>query len=388
MVVKPKLMRNICMSAHPVGCEKQVEEQINYVKSRGPGKGPRNVLIIGSSNGYGLACAIVSTFVYGARTLGISFEKEGNPKRTGTAGWYNEKAFLKLAEKESYQAWRINGDAFSDEVKGQTIEMIKENMGKVDLVIYSIAAPRREDPDTGELHTSVLKPVGESYTSRLYDFKSGGISTVTLDPATPQEVEETVKVMGGADWLRWIGHLKAANCLAEGVRTLAFSYIGPELTGPVYRRGSIGKAKEDLEKTVPRINELLKDLGGEGIISVNKALVTRASAVIPGVSLYIPLLYKVMKKYGTHENCIQQMDRLYRDFLYVKGTPLRDEKGMIRLDDLEMREEIQAEVAELWEKVTEENFPDMGDVEGFGEEFLKHHGFGIPGVDYEADVEV
>lgn len=387
MVIEPKILNNICISAHPLGCEKQVQEQIDFIKEKKSFKGPKNILVIGSSNGYGLAARITAAFGAGASSLGISFERGPSGKRTGTAGWYNEKAFLKLAGAGGLNAWTINGDAFSDEIKQEAGQIIRENMGKIDLLIYSIAAPRRTDPDSGEVFSSVLKPIGESYKSRLMDFKSGELSEVELTPASEKEIADTVKVMGGEDWKRWIDTLKKEELLAGDFSTIAFSYIGPELTAPIYREGSIGEAKKNLEASETAINEALKDIGGRAYISINKALVTRASAVIPGFSLYISLLYKVMKERGSHENCIQQMERLFYHVFYKEGPVPVDGEGRIRLDDLEMNPEVQAETARLWEQLTEDNLEHIADIQGFRREFLKHHGFGISGVDYSADIE-
>ncbi|MBN2736111.1 MAG: trans-2-enoyl-CoA reductase family protein [Spirochaetales bacterium] len=387
MRIEAKIRNNICLTAHPLGCEEQVKKQINYVKNKGLLEGCKNALIIGSSNGYGLASRILASFGCKAKSIGISFEREGSSKHTATAGWYNEKAIEKLAAEEGLDSWWINGDAFSREIKAETARMIGEKLGKIDLLVYSIAAPRRKDPETGELFSSVLKPIGEAYTSKLMDFEQGLISETTLEPASEEEIAHTVKVMGGEDWMLWVDFLLKQDLLSAGFKTIAYSYIGPQLTAAIYRHGSIGEAKKDLEQKALEIDQKLKAVRGKALISVNKALVTRASAVIPGVSLYISLLYKVMKQKGIHEVCIEQIDRLFRHCLYGQGPCVIDEKGLLRLDDLEMREDVQAEVARLWEQISSQNIEAIADIQGFREEFLAHHGFGLEGIDYQADIE-
>jgi enoyl-[acyl-carrier protein] reductase/trans-2-enoyl-CoA reductase (NAD+) len=387
MVIKPKIRNNICLTAHPVGCAAQVNEQIGYVKKMGSFTGSRSVLIIGASNGYGLASRIVSAFACSAPTLGVSYEKPGSNRRTGTAGWHNNTAFEKAVYEAGIPAWSINGDAFSDAVKQEACARARGNMGKVDLVIYSIASPRRLDPVTGELYSTVIKPIGGSFTAKTVDFESGTVINTTAEPATDDEIRATVKVMGGEDWELWIRMLMEHNILAENVTTIAFSYIGPKITAPIYRDGTIGRAKKHLEETARRLDRLLSVTGGRALISVNKALVTRASAVIPAVPLYIALLYRVMKKKGIHEGCIEQMYRLFRDFLYTDNHPILDEDGRIRLDDKELREDIQNEVVDLWRRVSSANIEELSDIQGFRDEFLRHHGFGMPGVDYTADIE-
>ncbi len=388
MVVKPKIRNNVCLSAHPVGCARQVHEQIEYVRAKEPIQGSKSALIIGASNGYGLAARIVSSFGSGAETLGIAYEKPGSEKRPGTAGWYNNLAFEQEAGESGFGAWSINNDAFSDEVKDEAVSMIDEHMGTVDLVVYSIAAPRRIDAGTGQIYSSALKPIGKPFTSKIVDMQSGEVREITAEPASQQEIEHTVKVMGGEDWNKWIEFLDRGNVLASSLLTVAFSYIGPEITAPMYREGTIGKAKEDLEKTAETINRRFGVRGVRAVISVNKALVTRASAVIPAVPLYISLLYRVMKRKGLHEGCIHQMYRLFHDFLYAEKPKPADSEGRIRLDDWEMREDVQREVLELWSQVDSRNIEKLSDIEGFREEFLRHHGFGMKGVDYESDVSV
>jgi enoyl-[acyl-carrier protein] reductase/trans-2-enoyl-CoA reductase (NAD+) len=386
MVIEPKIRNNICLNAHPLGCAQQVKAQIHYIKGQNRIKSPKRVLVIGASNGYGLAARIVSTFSSGASTIGVGYERPGTKTRTGTAGWYNIQSFKKEAEKEGCKAWNINGDAFSKKLKSEETEIIKDNFGAVDLLIYSIAAPRRIDPETGEIYSSVIRPIGEKYTSKTVDFLTGEVKEITAEAATEEEIAHTVKVMGGEDWGLWAKTLREAGLLAENFITVAFSYIGPAFTNAIYRHGTIGRAKTHLEESAAQINKLVEPLGGRGIISVNKALVTRASAVIPAVPLYISLLYKVMKEKKLHEGCIHQMYRLYGDNLF-SGEALRtDHKGRIRLDDWEMREDVQKEVARLWEMVTTENVSMLSDIDGFREEFLRHHGFGMPAVDYGKDI--
>jgi len=387
MIIKPKIRRNICLTAHPLGCAAQVKAQINYVKARDRIESPKRVLVIGASNGYGLAARIVSTFSSTASTIGVAYERPGTKSKTGTAGWYNIESFKKQAETDGYQAWNINGDAFSEGLKSQVLDSIRENLGEVDFLVYSIAAPRRMDPHTGELYSTVIKPIGNTFTSKTVDFLSGKVSEITAEPATEEEIAHTVKVMGGEDWRLWIEMLKNGGVLAENFLTIAFSYIGPDFTKAIYRDGTIGKAKEDLENSADQINDVLAPLKGKATVSINKALVTRASAVIPAVPLYISLLYKVMKEKNLHEGCIQQIYRLYHHFLFTDGPAAVDHKGRIRLDDWEMSQDVQKKVAELWAQVTTENLSQLADIDGLRQEFLRHHGFGMPGVEYGLDVE-
>ncbi len=388
MVIQPKIRNNVCLTAHPVGCAYQVREQIDYVINRGRMPGPKSALIIGASNGYGLAARIVAAFGCSAATVGVSLEKPGTEKKTGTAGWHNNIAFEREVKEKNLPAWSVNGDGFSPEVKRKTIELIGNRVGEVDLVVYSIAAPRRIDPESGEIYSSAIKPIKHQFTSQAVDIQTGELSIVTAEPATRQEIEHTVKVMGGEDWFGWIHTMASASVLARNAITVAFSYIGPPLTAPIYRLGTIGKAKRDLELTAKRINREFTDRNVRALISVNKALVTRASAVIPGITLYISLLYRVMKQKGIHEGCIQQMYRLFRDYLYAPNPKPKDSDGRIRLDDLEMREDVQREVAQLWKQVNTQNIETLSDIKGFREEFLRHHGFGMRGVDYGEDVVV
>jgi enoyl-[acyl-carrier protein] reductase/trans-2-enoyl-CoA reductase (NAD+) len=348
--------------------------------------GPGKVLVIGASNGYGLAARIVSGFASDAATIGLAFEKPGNAKRTATAGWYNSESFKEEAEAAGLKAWNVNADAFSEETKDRVVSMIKNKLGQIDFLVYSIAAPRRMDPETGEIYASVIKPIGSPFTAKTVDFLTGVVSEVTAKPATEDQIAQTVKVMGGEDWMLWIDHLLAENLLSPKFQTIAFSYIGSEQTRPLYRDGTIGAAKKDLEQKARDINDMLKPLDGKALISVNKALITRASAVIPAVPLYIALLYRVMKTKNLHEGCIQQMHRLYQDFLFGKDVIKMDADGLIRLDDWEMRPDVQSEVRKLWQEVDQDNIGELADIKGLREEFLRHHGFQMPGVDYTEDV--
>jgi len=389
MVIKPKIINNICLNSHPAGCSADVARQIAYVRSKGPVKnGPKNVLVIGSSTGYGLATRIAAAFGAGAKTIGVAFEKAGSEKGPGTAGFYNTIAFDKAAHAAGVFSLSFNGDAFSADLKAQVTTAIQEHLKSVDLVVYSLASPVRTDPATGVQYRSVLKPLGQDFTAKSIDPFKGEIKVSTVLPATEEEAAATVKVMGGEDWELWIDALEKAGVLAPGFTTVAYSYIGPQVTYPFYRSGTIGKAKEHLEATAHTLSaHLKKSVGGAAYVSVNKALVTRASAVIPAVSLYISLLYKVMKKQGTHEGCIEQIDRLFRTRLYTGAAVPVDAEGLIRIDDWEMAGPVQAEVAGLWDQVTADNLRQLCDVKGFEQDFLQLNGFGIPGVDYEAEVE-
>ena len=386
MIINPRIRQNICINAHPAGCVAQIKSQINYVMRRPKIPGPDRVLVIGSSNGYGLAARIVSAFASDAATIGLAFEKPGNAKRTATAGWYNSEAFKQEAGAAGLGAWNVNADAFSEETKARVISIIKDELGQIDFLVYSIAAPRRMDPDTGEIYSSVIKPIGSSFTAKTVDFLTGIVSRVTAEPATEDQIAHTVKVMGGEDWMLWIDHLLAENLLSPRFQTIAFSYIGSDQTRPLYRDGTIGAAKKDLEQKARDINNMLEPIDGKALISVNKALITRASAVIPAVPLYIALLYRVMKAKKLHEGCIEQMHRLYQDFLFGKDVIKLDADGLIRLDDWEMRPDVQNEVRKLWQEVDQDNIGELADIKGLREEFLRHHGFQMPGVDYSRDV--
>ncbi len=387
MIIEPKIRGFICTTAHPKGCEKNVLEEIEYVKSQGHFEGPKNVLVIGSSTGYGLASRIVATFGAGAKTIGVAFERPADAKRTASAGWYNTAAFEKFAQQDQLYAKSINGDAFSHEIKQQTAELIRQDLGQVDLIIYSLASPRRVHPDTGESFSSVLKPVGQSFTNKTVDPFSGEVKEISLEPATEAEIANTVAVMGGEDWEMWIDFLSKENLLAEGVKTVAYSYIGPKVTQAIYKDGSIGQAKAHLQKTATKLTGKLAALKGEAIISVNKALVTQASAAIPVVPLYISLLFKIMKEKGTHEGCIEQIERLYTHYLYAAEPRPRDAEGLIRLDDLELMPDTQAEVFALWPQVSTDNIEALSDIEGYRHEFRRLFGFELQGVDYKAEVD-
>lgn len=385
MIVAPKIRGFICTTAHPEGCAKHVAEQIAVVKSRGTiAGGPKKVLVIGSSTGYGLASRIAAAFGSNAATMGVFFEKPGEPDRCGTAGWYNSAAFEKEAQAAGLYARSFNGDAFSDAMKAEVIEAIKADLGQVDCVIYSLASPRRTHPKSGEVFKSVLKPIGTSYTNKNLNTGTGVVNEITIEPANDDEKAQTVAVMGGEDWEMWMDALLAAGVLADGVKTVAYSYIGPEVTWPIYKNGTIGLAKEDLERAQRDLDKKLAPLHGKAWVSVNKALVTQASSAIPVVPLYISLLYKVMKAEGTHEDCIEQMDRLFRDRLY-NNKPQPDEAGRIRVDDWEMKPAVQELVGERWKAVNTENFPQLGDFEGYQSSFLRLFGFGLAGVDYTAE---
>ncbi len=390
MVVKPMIRNNVCMNAHPLGCELHVQEQIAYVRDHGSLPGPKNALIIGSSAGYGLATRIVSAFGSGSGTLGVAFESPAKGSRTATVGWYNDRAFTAVAETigGAQRHRTILGDAFSHEIKKEAIDAIREMFGTVDLVIYSLASPLRIDPDTGERYSSVLKPIGRTYSSVTLDGKTGVLTEASVDPATDEEIANTIKVMGGEDWQLWTDQLAAAGVLADGAVTVAYSYIGPEITFALYRDGTIGRAKEHLEATAHTLTKALSSVNGRAYVSVNKALVTRASAVIPAVPLYMAILYRVMKARGTHEGTIEQIYRLFRDRLYTDGAPSVDEEGRIRIDDWEMDLAVQDEVARAWNSVTAENLLEVADVEGFQRDFLHLHGFGYDSIDYDRDVQV
>lgn len=387
MIIAPRIRGFICLTAHPQGCEQNVVNQINYVKSKGAIAGPKRVLVIGASTGFGLASRITSAFGSDASTIGVYFEKPPAPGKTASPGWYNTAAFETKAQEAGLYAKSINGDAFSDEIKQKTLDLIKADLGQIDLVIYSLASPRRTHPKTGVVYNSVLKPIGQSFTNKTVDFHTGIVTDISIQPANEEEIENTVAVMGGEDWGFWIEDLKAAGLLAEGATTVAYSYIGPSVTEAVYRKGTIGRAKDHLEAAAFQITEKLKDLNGKAYVSVNKALVTQASSAIPVIPLYISLLYKVMKAKGTHEGCIEQIQRLFQDRLYTGVAIPTDEKGRIRVDDLEMDAVTQAEVAELWAGISTESLPELGDLAGYKHDFLNLFGFDVAGVDYEAETD-
>lgn len=385
MIIEPRMRGFICLTAHPTGCAQNVINQINYVKSKGAIDGPKRVLVIGASTGFGLASRITSAFGSGASTIGVYFEKPASAGKTASPGFYNSAAFETEAHKAGLYAKSINGDAFSNEIKQKTIDLIKADLGQIDLVIYSLASPVRTNPKTGVTHRSVLKPIGATFSNKTVDFHTGNVTNISIDPCNDDDITNTVAVMGGEDWDMWIDALKAANVLAPKFTTVAYSYIGPKLTEAVYRKGTIGMAKNHLEKTAFEITEKLKDLDGKAYVSVNKALVTQASSAIPVIPLYISLLYKIMKAEGNHEGCIEQIQRLFSARLYNGGAVPTDSEGRIRIDDWELRDDMQAKVAELWEVATTENLNEIGDLKGYSQDFYQLFGFKVEGVDYTAD---
>jgi enoyl-[acyl-carrier protein] reductase/trans-2-enoyl-CoA reductase (NAD+) len=389
MILKPKVRGFVCVTAHPVGCAAFVQEQIDYVKSKGLLKnGPKRVLVIGASTGYGLASRITAAFGSGAATLGVFYDRPSEEGRPATPGWYNSIAVERAARAAGLYARSLNGDAFSESIKQQAIEIIKNDLQKIDLVVYSVASPRRVHPKTGALHKSVLKPIGQSYTNKTVDTDVGVVSEITIPPATEEEIADTIAVMGGEDWELWMQALDGAGLLAPGATAISYSYLGPEVTWPIYRNGTIGLAKNDLERAARRIDAMLKANGyGRAFISINKALVTQASSAIPVVPLYISILYKIMKAQGTHEGCVEQIQRLFATQMYNGSALAFDEAGRVRLDDREMQPDVQRQVAEVWPWVGTENLQKLTDIDGYRAEFLKLFGFGLGGVDYEADVD-
>ncbi len=392
MIIEPRVKGFLCITAHPDGCAKNIEEQINYVKSLGAiNNGCKSALIIGSSTGYGLASRICAAFGCKASTVGVFFERAGDVarERPGSAGWYNTQAFTKKAQEEGLYVANINGDAFSDEIKQQAIDAIKQSpLGKVDLIIYSLASPRRTDPQTGQVYRSVLKTIGQERVDKSLDTDKGTVINVTVPSANEKEVSDTVKTMGGEDWELWINALEKAGVIADGCTSVAYSYIGPKLTYPIYRDGTIGEAKKDLEATAERIDNALKLYRGKAFVSINKALVTQASSAIPVVPLYVSILYKVMKQKGIHEDCIMQIARLFSQQMYNDNCIEFDDEGRARIDDLELRDDVQNEVFGIWEKITTENLNELTDFAGYKAEFLKLFGFGVDGVDYSKDCQI
>lgn len=387
MIVEPRVKGFICTTAHPTGCAVNVKNQINYVKENGKVEGPKKVLVIGASTGYGLASRIEAAFGMGAATIGVMFEKEASGKRTATPGFYNTKAFDEAAHAEGLYAKSFNGDAFSVEVKEKVIAAIKEDLGKVDMVVYSLAAPRRTNAD-GTTFVSSLKTTGEPFTQKNWNLRDNTIGEATIGAATEEEIEGTVKVMGGEDWIDWMNALAAADAIEENAVTVAYSYIGPKLTYPVYHEGTIGMAKRHLKESADEITKKQAAMGIKAYVSVNKALVTQASSAIPIVPLYFAILYKVMKEKNLHEGCIEQMARLYKDKMFgAEGVELSND-GMIRMDDWEMRDDIQNEVMEIWDKINSDNLLELSDVDGYWEDFYHMFGFKLPEVDYSVDVEV
>ena len=385
-VLKPKIRGFICTTSHPDGCAAHVQEQIDYVKSQPALEGaPKKVLVIGSSTGYGLASRIVPAFSGGAATMGVFFEKEGTDRKPGSPGWYNSVAFEEKAKAAGLYARSFNGDAFSNEMKEQVIAAIKEDLGQVDMIVYSLASPRRTDPTDGETYRSVLKPTGDTYTQHTLNTDKGLVEEISIESATEQEIADTVKVMGGEDWKMWIDAMKEAGVLADDFKTVAYSYIGPEITWAVYTDGTIGRAKEHLEQTAAAMNSQFGEK--TALVSVNKALVTQASSAIPVVPLYISILYKVMKEKGNHEGTIEQIQRLFSEHYCGPNGPQLDEKGRIRIDDWEMQKDVQAAVVEVWNQISTEKLATDTDFAGYQKEFLKLFGFGLDGVDYDAETE-
>ncbi|WP_305816340.1 enoyl-ACP reductase FabV [Photobacterium leiognathi] len=389
MIIKPKTRGFICTTTHPVGCEENVKEQIAYTKAQGPiANAPKRVLVVGSSSGYGLSSRIAAAFGGGAATIGVFFEKPGTEKKPGTAGWYNSAAFDKFAKEEGLYSKSLNGDAFSNEAKQKTIDLIKEDLGQVDMVIYSLASPVRKLPETGEVVRSCLKPMGETYTATAVDTNKDVLIEASIEPATEQEVADTVTVMGGQDWELWIDALSDAGVLADGCKTVAYSYIGTEITWPIYWHGALGQAKMDLDRAAKELDEKLAKTGGSANVAVLKSVVTQASAAIPVMPLYIAMVFKKMREEGVHEGCMQQILRMFNERLFkADGTAAEmDGENRLRLDDWELREDIQQHCRDLWPNVTNENLFDVADYQQYKDEFLKLFGFGIESVDYDADV--
>jgi enoyl-[acyl-carrier protein] reductase/trans-2-enoyl-CoA reductase (NAD+) len=386
MVIQPKVRGFLCTTTHPTGCLENVRRQVAHVQGKGEiAGGPKRVLVLGASTGYGLASRITAAFGSGAATIGVFFEKPGSERKPGTAGWYNSAAFHQLAEQAGVYAKSLNGDAFSDEMKARVSDLIKQDLGQVDLVVYSLAAPRRTHPKTGEVFNSTLKPIGRATTQKGVNTDKEAIQDFHLEPATQEEIDHTVAVMGGEDWEMWITALAEAGVLAEGVKTTAYTYIGEKITWDIYWHGTIGAAKQDLDRRVKGIRERLAPLGGDARVSVLKAVVTQASAAIPAMPIYLAILFKVMKARGVHEGCIEQIDRLFRDRLYGDGD--LDDEGRLRVDQLELDPAVQAEVAGIWEQIDTDNLKSLADFDGYRQEFLQLFGFGVDGVDYAADVD-
>ena len=381
MIIKPKVKDFFCLTAHPEGCKENVRRQIEYVKGHDKANTGKRILVIGASTGYGLASRICAAYASGASTIGIIFDKPARGKRTATAGWYNTAAFEEFAKADGLYAKTINGDAFSDEIKAKTIELIKKDFGQIDMLVYSLAAPRRTTPD-GTTYSSVLKTVDEPFTAKTLNLKTNELAEATLPPATPEEVEATIKVMGGEDWYNWLHALKNAGVLADNAQSVAYSYIGSKITYPIYYEGTIGAAKQDLYKTA----EKLRGEGFNAIISVNKALVTQSSSAIPIVPLYVAVMYRVMKDKHVQEGTIEQMDRLWRDYL-CKAKPETDSEGRIRIDNFEMRDDVQKTIFKYWDAITNENLNQYADIEGYWDDFYNLFGFKFDNVDYDADVD-
>ena len=389
MIIKPKTRGFICTTTHPTGCDLNVKQQIRFTKQQGAiDNAPKRVLVVGSSSGYGLSSRITAAFGGGAATIGVFFEKPGTEKKPGTAGWYNSAAFEKYAAEEGLYAKSINADAFSDEAKQSVIDLIKNDLGQIDLVVYSLASPVRKLPSTGEVVRSCLKPIGDVYTAKAVDTNKDTIYEASVEPATEQEIADTITVMGGQDWELWMAALADAGVLADNCKTVAYSYIGTELTWPIYWDGSLGKAKQDLDRAARVLDTQLQLKGGSANVAVLKSVVTQASAAIPVMPLYIAMVFKVMKEHGLHEGCVEQISRLFRDGLYPQGNhnASLDDENRLRMDDWELREDIQATCVELWQQVTDENLFEITDYQYYKDEFLVLFGFGVDGVDYDADV--
>ncbi|MBP9569203.1 MAG: trans-2-enoyl-CoA reductase family protein [Aeromonadaceae bacterium] len=387
MIITPKVRGFICTTTHPAGCEANVRQQIAYIKSKGKlENGPKRVLVIGASTGYGLSSRITAAFGSDAATIGVFFEKPGTDKKTGSAGWYNAAAFDKAAKEAGLYAKSINGDAFSNECRDKVIELIKADLGQIDLVVYSLASPVRKLPDTGEVIRSALKPIGEVYKTTAIDTNKDVIIEAQVEPASEEEIASTIKVMGGEDWELWINALEAAGVLADGAKSVAYSYIGTDLTWPIYWHGTLGRAKEDLDRASAAIGAKLAATGGNAYVGVLKSVVTQASAAIPVMPLYISMSFQIMKKMGLHEGCLEQIQRMFWTRLYSGQATPTDEKGRIRMDDWELRDDVQQACRDLWPQITSENLSQLTDYQGYKDEFLKLFGFGWDGVDYEADV--
>ena len=385
MVIQPKVRGFLCTTTHPTGCYENVRRQAEHVQNHGEiADGPKRVLVLGASTGYGLASRVTAAFGSGAATIGVFFEKPGTERKPGTAGWYNSAAFHQMADEAGLYAKSLNGDAFSDDMKAKVIDLIKADLGQVDLVVYSLAAPRRTHPKTGEVFNSTLKPIGQATTQKGVNTDKEAIQDFHLEAATQEEIDHTVAVMGGEDWEMWVDALAEADVLAEGAKTTAYTYIGEKMTWDIYWHGTIGAAKQDLDRRVVGLREQLAPLGGDARVSVLKAVVTQASAAIPAMPIYLAILFKVMKARGVHEGCIEQINRLFRERLYGDGE--LDEAGRLRVDQLELDPAVQAEVAGIWDQISTDNLRSLADFEGYRQEFLQLFGFGVAGVDYDADV--
>ncbi len=386
MIIEPKTRGFICITSHPKGCEQNIVNQINYVKSKGLVENTKKALIIGASTGFGIASRITCAFGSKADTIGVFFEKPPSKGRTASSGWYNSAAFEKEAKKEGLYAKSINGDAFSNEIKEKTMALIKADLGQIDLLIYSLASPVRTHPKTGVRYKSTLKPIGSTYTNKTVDFHTGEVKEITIEPSSGDDIDNTIAVMGGEDWQMWIDALQENNLLSTNFKTVAYSYIGPKLTEAVYRKGTIGRAKDHLENTAFTITDSLKNINGKAYVSVNKALVTQSSSAIPVIPLYISLLYKVMKEKNLHEGCIEQIYRLFNERLFATQVPT-DDHNRIRIDDWEMREDVQEEVTKLWKKATTENLSAIGDLQGYKNDFFNLFGFNFDEINYDVDTD-